>query len=132
MVLGQVFCSFAGSDDLEACGAAPVDHFADQCGLVAVRQRVDDTRLARAAREQWAGERVGLDVHHHDMLALRTTGERVADASRGITGGVDDDIDLRGADERGRIVSDMGRTALRCGCKRRHRITLLLPAAARE
>ena len=36
-----------------------------------------------AAREQRAGERVGFDVHHHDVLAVLAAGEHVADARYG-------------------------------------------------
>ena len=50
----------------------------------------------RAPREQRAGERVGLDVDHHDVLAVLAARERVADAGGRIAGRVDHDFDCVG------------------------------------
>ena len=133
VVLGQVLRALAGGDDLEARGAAPVDHLADQRRLVAVRERIDDAGLARALREQRAGERVGLDVDHHDVLAVRAARERVADARGRIAGRVDDDLDLGRGDQRGRVVGDVAS----CRCLRRvgdraRGVALGCPAGARQ
>jgi hypothetical protein len=53
VILGQVFRALAGGDDVEARGAAPVDHLADERRLVAIRERVHDVVLARAAGKEW-------------------------------------------------------------------------------
>src|SRR3546814_2295153 len=69
MVGRQVLSSLAGGDDRKAAGARPVDHLGDKRRLVAVGEAVDDARLGRLGREQRTCERVGLDVHHHHVLA---------------------------------------------------------------
>ena len=70
-MIGRVVArALAGGDHLEAAGARPVDVLADERGLVAPGQRVDDARLARLARQQRPGQRVGLDVDHDDVLAV--------------------------------------------------------------
>ena len=118
VVLGQVLRALAGGDHLEPRGAAPVDHLADQRRLVAVGERVDDAGLPRAPREQRARERVGFDVDHHDVLAVRAAGEHVTDARRRMAGRVDDDLDLRRGNERERVVGDEGGAGLRGGGER--------------
>ena len=120
MVLRQVLGALARGDDLEARGTAPVDHLADERRLVAVGERVDDARRARALGEQRSGERVGFDVHHHDVLAVTAAGEDVADAGGGVPGGVDHDLDLGRRDGGKRVVRDAGR-AVTCGFDERAR-----------
>jgi hypothetical protein len=82
VVLGQVLRALARGDHLESRRAAPVDHLADERGLVAVRERIHDAGLAGTRSEERTGERVGLDVDHHDVLAVRAARERMADARR--------------------------------------------------
>src|SRR5438105_86361 len=45
----QPFVPAAGGDDGKAGRARPVDQVADECGLVAIRQAVDDARGGRPA-----------------------------------------------------------------------------------
>jgi hypothetical protein len=55
---------------------------ADERGLIAPGEAVDDAGRACLAREQRAGERVGLDIDHDDVLAVRDCLERMANAGR--------------------------------------------------
>ena len=87
---------------------------------------------ARALREQRARERVGLDVHHHDVLAVRAARERVADAGRRVSGRVDDDLDLGGGDDARRVVGDEGRAVTSRVGERARSEALRVPADARE
>ena len=107
VILGQIFGALAGGDHLESRRAAPVDHLADQRRLIAIRQRINDARFACALRQQRAGKRIGLDVDHDDMFAMLTACLHVADPGEGIARRIDDDLDFRRANQRGRIVGDM-------------------------
>ena len=82
VIRGQVLGALARGDHLEAGGAAPVDHLADQRRLVAIRERIDDAGCGCLPREQRSCQRVGFDVDHHDMLPVLATGEDVTDARR--------------------------------------------------
>jgi hypothetical protein len=95
MVLGQIFRSLSGGDHGKAAGARPVDQLADQRRLVAVGEGVDHAGAARLPREKRAGEHVGLDVHHDDVLAVGDGAARVGDAGGGVAGGLDDDFEVR-------------------------------------
>jgi hypothetical protein len=104
VILGQVLGALARGDDLEAGGAAPVDHFADERRLVAISERVDDIAL-RARRASSGPARASAStLTITNMLAARERGERMADARGGIAGRVDDDVDLRRIDQRRRVV----------------------------
>jgi len=73
VVRGQILRALAGGNDLEARRAAPVDQLADQGRLVAVRERVDDSRLPRTQRQQRPGQCVGFDgmiLFTHDPTAI--------------------------------------------------------------
>ena len=87
---------------------------------------------AGALREQRAGQRVGLDVDHDHVLALRAAGEHVADPGGGMAGGVDDDRDLRRRDQRQRVVGDVRRPARGGRGEGARRVALCRPAGARE
>ena len=87
--------ALAGRDHLEARGARPVDMLADQRRLIAPCEAVDDARLLGAAREQRAGERVGLHIDHHDVLAVLDRLEAVRDAGARDPGRLHDHFDLR-------------------------------------
>ncbi len=104
---GQILGALARGHDLEAAGARPVHHFADQGGLIAVGQRIDDARFARAARQQRTGQRVGLHVDHDDVLAVFAAGEHVRDAGGGLAGRVDDDVDVGAGDDGARVVAEI-------------------------
>ncbi|MNQ76383.1 hypothetical protein D3C85_912200 [compost metagenome] len=102
----QILGALAGRHDLEAAGARPVDHFADQGGLVAVGQRIHDACFARAARQQRPGQGIGFHVDHDDVLAVFAAGQHVGDAGGGLPGGVDDDVDLGAGDDGKRVVAE--------------------------
>ncbi len=107
MEFGQVLGALARGHDFEAAGARPVHHLADQGRLVAVGQRIDDAGLARAARQQRAGQRVGLDVDHDDVLAVFAAGQHVADARGRLPGGVDHDVDVGAGDDGLDVVAEI-------------------------
>src|SRR5688500_4921565 len=132
VVGGQVLGPLAGGRDLEARGARPVHQLADQRGLVAVRQRVDDTGFARAPGEQRTREAVRLHVHHHDVLAVRAAGERVPDAGGRAAGRVDDDLDGIGGDGAQGVVGQESRAAPPRVVQRARRVAPRRPAGAGE
>ena len=122
----------ARGDHLEASGARPVDHLADQRRLIAVRQAVDDASGLGALGEQRADERVGLDVDHHQVLAVLDGGERVANAGRRAARRLDQHVELRRSHEGVGVVSDARRIA-GGGCGERRRGELFgWPADAGE
>ena len=69
----QPLVAAARGGDREAAGARPVDQVADQRRLVAERERVDDARVGGALREQRPAERIRLDRHVDDVLAVART-----------------------------------------------------------
>jgi hypothetical protein len=66
------------------------------------------------------------------VLAVRKRRERVPDARRRISGGVDDDADLRRRDHRERIIGDVRGAGLGRLRQRARREALLRPAGALE
>ena len=107
MVRRQVLGALAGGDDFKSRRARPVDHFANQCRLVTVGQRIDDARFGRAPRQQRPGQRIGLDIDHDDMLAVLATRQYMGNARRRIAGGIDDDFEVPVADQRLGIVGNV-------------------------
>ena len=110
VICGQIFRALAGCNDLEAGRATPIDHFTNQRRLIAIRQRVHNAGVACAFREKRPRERIGFHIHHHDVLMVLTTRERVTDAHIGFACCFDDDVDLRCTDQRQRIVGDERRS----------------------
>ena len=94
VIARQVLGALAGSDDLEAAGARPVDHLADQGRLVAVSHGIDHAGLPAALGQERPRQHVGLDVDHDDVLAVLGGGQGVGDARGRVAGGVDHDVDL--------------------------------------
>ncbi len=111
----QVLGALARGDHLEPARARPVDHLADQRRLVAVRQRVDDSCFLRPAGQQRPGQRIGFDVHHHDVLAMLAARQHMPDPGRWRPGGVDHDVDIRLRDHPRALVEEAHRTD---GCVR--------------
>ena len=77
---------------------------ANERRLVAPSEAVDHARALGLAREQRAGKRIGLDIDHHDVLAVPDRSERVAYAGGRNAGRLDDDFDLGAGDQRLRIL----------------------------
>ena len=100
VIVRLVARALAGRDHLEAAGARPVDVLADQRRLVAPGEAVDHARGLGLAREQRAGERIGLDVDHDDVLAVLDRFDRVDDAGLGDAGRLDDHLDAGMRDQR--------------------------------
>ena len=93
VVIGrQILCALAGGDDAETRRARPVHHFGGQRRLIAIGQRIDHAGLARFLGEQGAGQHVGLDIDHHDMLARRNRRAGMPDADGGIAGRFHHDV----------------------------------------
>ncbi len=132
MIGRQVAGALASRDHVETAGARPVDLLANQRRLVAPGERIDDAFFGRLAREQWTGQRIRLDVDHDDVLARFDRSEAEADAGCGIAGRLDDDVDLRGCEDRAGIVGDKCLAGLE-GIVDRGRVNLLgRPADAGE
>lgn len=110
VVLGEVLGALSGAHNVEAGRARPVHHLGDERRLVSVRHRVDDAGLARLPGQERPRQDVGLDVDHDDVLLVLAAQQRVADTRRRVAGHLQDDIDLGGGDEGGRVGGD-GRLA---------------------
>src|SRR4029450_3447016 len=100
VILRLVAGALAGGDHVEAAGARPVDVLANERGLVAPGEAIDHARGLRLARKQGTGERIRLDVDHHDVLAVPDGAQGVAYAGGRDAGRVADDFDLRARDTR--------------------------------
>ena len=79
----------------------PLDELADQRGLIAVGERVDDAGRLGATREQRPDEGVRLDVDHHDVPAGLDRAQGMVDARRRIPRRLDHDLDARRGDQPG-------------------------------
>ncbi len=108
MIFRHVLGALAGGDHREAAGPRPVHQFADQRRLVAIGQAVDHAGGLGFARQQRAGEHVGLHIHHDDVLALANRATGMGDAGRGVAGGFDHDLDLREGDHRRGVIDEAG------------------------
>ena len=106
VVGGQVLRALARRHHLEAAHARPLHHLAGEGGLVAVGHGVDDAGVAGFRRQQRPGQHVGLDVHHHDVLAARECGAGVGDAGRGVARRFHHDVHVGGARRVQRIVGE--------------------------
>jgi len=62
--------------------------------------------LLRATGEERTGQRIGLDVDHHDVLALLAAGQHMADPGCWRTGGVDHDVDVGLGDHARAVVEE--------------------------
>ena len=107
VIVRLVAGALAGRDHLEAAGARPVDVLADQRRLVAPGEAVDHAGGLGLAGEQGARQRVGLDVDHDDVLAVRDRLERVDDAGLGDAGRLDDHLDAGTCDQRLGVGGDV-------------------------
>ena len=105
---------------------------ADQRRLVAPGEAVDDTGGLRIAGEQRPRHRVGLDIDHDDVLAVRDRALREADAGLGIAGRLDDHLDAGMRDQAFGVVGDVGPAALMGVVERRRRERRVVPAGGLE
>ena len=101
---------------------------ADQRRLVAPGEAVDDARRLRPAREQRAGDRVGLHIDHDDVLAVRDRRKRVTDAGFRHAGRLHDHLDVGKADQRFGVGRHVGAARLERIAQGRRREGLVLPA----
>ena len=110
VVIGtQIFRALARRLHAKAGGARPIDHLGHQCRLVAIGHGIDDACRPRPFRQSRPGEHVGLDIHHHDMLAVLDRGQRMGDAGRRRAGRVDHHIDLIGGGQPAPVFEKGGR-----------------------
>jgi hypothetical protein len=96
--------ALAGGDHVEAAGARPVDVLANERGLVAPGEAIDHARGLRLARKQGTGERIRLNVDHHDVLAVPDGAQGVTYAGGRDAGRLDDHFDLGASDQRFRVL----------------------------
>ena len=108
VVRRQVLGAFPCRHHVEAADARPFHHLAGEGGLIAVGHGVDDARVARFGRQQWSREHVGLDVHHHDVLAGGEGGAGVGDAGGGIARRLHHHVDAAVPNRVERIVGEAG------------------------
>jgi hypothetical protein len=83
-------------DDRIAQSTQEIDELHRRAGLVARAKRVDDARLLGLRRQVRTDGDVGLDVHHHDVLACRDRRERDVRTDVRIARRIDDHIDILG------------------------------------
>ena len=95
VIFRQVLRALSGGEHAEAAGTRPVHQLADQRGLVAVGQRIHHTGALRLARQRDAGQHIGLDVDHHDVLALGDRAARMRDAGGRVAGRFHHNLDVR-------------------------------------
>ena len=113
-------------------GARPVDEVADERGLIAVGQAVDDPCRGRLVRKQWAAERVGLDGDVDHMFAVGERGENVLDRRRRIAGALDHDFDVRMRHQSFPVVGDKRVAVTQRVVERGRRRPHVLPAHSLE
>jgi len=98
--LKRIVFALASRDDLEAERLGEADKLHRRRRFIAGRPGIDDARLARLFLQEAANRDVGLDIQHHDMLAVlhRLEGDQRADI--GVARRVDDDVDPAGPAKR--------------------------------
>ena len=95
IVVERVVLALAGRDDAVAEGGGELDQLHAGAGLVAGADGIDDAEAVGLALEVGADGDVGLDVHHHQMLAVLHRHQVEIGGDAGLAGGVDDDVDER-------------------------------------
>ena len=111
----RIVLALAGGNDGVAEAGDEIDEFHGGGGLIACTQRIDDAKALGLSLQIGADGDVGLDVHHHQMLAVFHGGEADFGADCRLAGGIDHDVDLiRGADQL-RILGDRRLAAIERG-----------------
>ena len=109
VVIGrQIFGALAGGDDAKARRARPVHHLGGQRRLVAIGQRIDHAGLARFLGQQRAGQHVGLDIDHDDMLAGRNRRAGMPDADGRIAGRFHHDVHRAAGNRAHAVIGEGG------------------------
>jgi hypothetical protein len=90
----KVLCALAGTDNVEAAGAGPVDEFHDEGRLVAVSHRVDHAGGFRTLGQGGPCQGVGLDGDHDDVLLRFNGAQCVLHTDDGVARRFNDDVDV--------------------------------------
>jgi hypothetical protein len=104
MIGGQVFRTLARAHDLETRDSRPIDELGNQRRLIAISERVKDTGLGGSPREKRSGQRVRLDIDHHQVPLTLTAGKSVLDSRRGTARRLHDHLEAVRGDERACVV----------------------------
>ena len=99
MISRQVFRPLASAHNLEARDSPPIDEFGNQRRLVAIGERVQDPGLCGFAREKRSGQRVCLNIDHHDVALMLTAGKSVLNSRGRIARRLDDHLEAIRGDE---------------------------------
>ncbi len=102
----RIVLALAGGDDGMAHGRDEFDELHARRWFVARAQRVGDAEPVGLALEIGADGDVGLDIHHHQMLAMFHGAQPDLGAHGGNAGGIDDDVDQAGVDEEIDVIGD--------------------------
>src|SRR5690606_27459593 len=110
VVIQRVVLALAGGDDAIAEGGGELDQLHAGRGLVAGADGVDDAEPVGLRLEIGPNGDVGLDIHHHQVLAVLHGEQVVVGGDARLAGGVDDHVDLGSGDQRlGRGDGDLAR-----------------------
>ena len=130
MIVRLVARALAGSDHGEAASTRPVDVLAHERGLIAPSEAVHHAGRFRFAREQGSRKRIGLHVHHDDVLSMRDRLQSMADASRSNPGRLDDHLDLGEGDQNANVAGYQRAAGGMGSGERRSRNGLVFPSCA--
>ena len=106
-VFTQVLGSLARRHDTQPTSASPVDHFADQCRLVAIGQTVDKSCRLSLSCQQRSGQRIRLDINHDQVPPVLSTQPGVFDSRGRMPCGIDNNIQPVCCDQRLAVVGDV-------------------------
>ena len=99
VVVERVVLALAGRNDAVAERRGEFDQLHAARRLVARADRVDDAQPIRLLLQESADGDVGLDVHHHHMLAVLHRQQVEVGGNPGFAGRIDDDVDQRIGDQ---------------------------------
>jgi hypothetical protein len=99
MVGRQIFRALARRLDAKIRSRAPSRPFRPPAPAGRHRPWNRRRRPPRPFRQRRAGQHVGLDIDHDDMLAVLDRGQRMGDAGGRRSGRIDDDVDRVGGGE---------------------------------
>ncbi len=99
VVVERVVLALAGGDDRVAERGGELDQLHAARRLVAGADRIDDAQPVGLAFQQRADGDVGLDVHHHQVLAVLHRHQVEVGGDARLAGGVDHHVDERVLDQ---------------------------------